>query len=94
MTVWEAASPIMSGGGHEAQTPHPTQKPASIFEIPIANHTEFGEIVYDPFIGSGTTMIAAERLDRRCFALEIDPAYCDVIRQRYADYVGDQKWAP
>ena len=95
-TVWEAASPIQifSGGGNDTRTPHPTQKPSAIFEPPISNHTEPGDIVYDPFLGSGTTLIAAEQLGRCCFGLEIDPAYCDVIRQRYADYVNDQKWAP
>lgn len=48
----------------------------------------------DPFAGSGSTMLACEQLGCAARMLEIDPAYCDVIRQRYADYVGDQKWAP
>ena len=50
--------------------------------------------VYEPFAGSGTCLIAAETLGRRCFALEIDPVYCDVIRQRYADYTDQPEYTP
>ncbi len=52
---------------------------------PIRNHGAEGDIVYDPFLGSGTTMLAAERLGRRCFGLEISPKYCAVILQRMKD---------
>ena len=88
--MWNAPSPIMSfgSGGDDAATPHPTQKPLVLFEKPIRNHTEPGAVVYEPFAGSGTQLIAAERLGRRCFALELDPAYCDLIRQRYEDFRG------
>jgi adenine-specific DNA methylase len=51
-------------------------------------------VVLDPFAGSGTTLIACENLGRRAALVELDPRYCDVIRQRYADYVGDQSFAP
>ena len=89
-TVWEAPSPIMAyaGGQDDQRTRHPTQKPVVLFERPIANHTRRGEIVYDPFAGSGTCLIAAERLGRRCYAIELDPAYCDVVRDRYQTYAG------
>jgi DNA modification methylase len=88
-TVWEAASPIMAFGasGEEEATPHPTQKPLELFERPIFNHTEPGELVFDPFLGSGTCLIAAEKTGRRCFGLELDPRFCDVIRDRYAAYL-------
>jgi DNA modification methylase len=88
-TVWEAASPIMgfgSGGGEDARTAHPTQKPLELFLQPILNHTRPGAIVYEPFCGSGTCLIAAEKTRRRCFAIELDPAWCDVIRDRYANF--------
>jgi DNA modification methylase len=87
-TVWQAPSPIMPFGsrGDDAVTSHPTQKPLLLFEKPIRNHTEPGEIVYEPFAGSGTQLIAAERLGRRCFAIELDPAYCDLIRKRYEHF--------
>jgi DNA modification methylase len=85
-TVWEAASPIAGfggGGGEDAATPHPTQKPRELYERAILNHTTPGGIVYDPFAGSGTALIAAERIGRRCLAIELDPGWCDVIRARY-----------
>lgn len=86
-TVWEAASPIMPFGarepGEDACTRHPTQKPLLLFERPILNHTSRGQVVYDPFAGSGTSLIAAEKTGRRCFAFELDPAWSDVIRDRY-----------
>ncbi len=84
-TVWETPLDKNVPGGHS------TQKPVFLMAKAIANHE--GD-VYEPFAGSGSTLIAAEQLERRCFAIEISPAYCDVIRQRYADYVGDQQWAP
>ena len=64
---------------------HPTQKPLECMERPIANHE--GD-VYDPFLGSGTTLIAAENQGRRCFGLEIEPKYVDVIVKRWEDYTG------
>jgi DNA modification methylase len=89
-TVWEAPSPIMAcsanGSGGDSATAHPTQKPLELFERPILNHTAAGALVYEPFAGSGTCLIAAEKTGRRCFAIELDPGWCDVIRDRYADY--------
>jgi len=84
-TVWHAPSPIMAfgGGKDDARTAHPTQKPLALFETPIRNHTAPGDVVYEPFCGSGTQLVAAERLGRRCLAIELDPAYCDLIRERY-----------
>jgi DNA modification methylase len=62
---------------------HPTIKPTSLIESMVANSSRRGEHVYDPFAGSGSTLIACERTGRRCLAIELEPAYCDVIRQRY-----------
>jgi DNA modification methylase len=62
---------------------HPTQKPLELFTRPLLNHTQQGELVFDPFAGSGTCLIAAEQTGRRCVAVELDPAWCDVIRDRY-----------
>jgi DNA modification methylase len=88
-TVWEAKSPKMiSGRGNEEAVNHPTQKPVSLCKWPIVNHTKEGEIVYEPFGGSGTTLIAAEQLNRRCYAIEIEPKYCDVIIQRWENLTG------
>jgi DNA modification methylase len=62
---------------------HPTIKPLALIEPMLANSSRRGEHVYDPFAGSGSTLIACERTGRRCLAVELDPGYCDVIRQRY-----------
>ena len=65
---------------------HPTQKPTEIFEWPIAWHTDPGDLVFEPFSGSGSQLIAAAKLGRRCFGLEISPAFCDVIRRRWTKF--------
>jgi DNA modification methylase len=65
---------------------HPTQKPTELFERPILNHTRVGEIAYEPFSGSGSQIIAAERQNRRCFALEITAPYVDVAVLRWQTF--------
>jgi DNA modification methylase len=67
---------------------HPTQKPVALFSRAIANHTRKGEVIYDPFLGSGTTLIAAEQLGRTCYGVELDPGYCDVIAGRWESATG------
>ena len=57
---------------------------------PILNHTGRGEIVYDPFLGSGTTLIAAEMTERACFGLDIDPRYVDLVVKRWEKLAGEQ----
>ncbi len=70
---------------------HPTMKPIALIEAMLRNSSRRGDIVLDPFAGSGSTLVACERLGRRCFAIELDPAYCDVIRHRYQQVVGDDR---
>lgn len=72
-TVWEIAKPGKSETGHS------TQKPVECMARPMHNHTG---AVYDPFIGSGTTMVAAEQLGRTCYAMEINAKYCQVVVNR------------
>jgi hypothetical protein len=85
-TIWRAPSPKMiMGGSTEEKYDHPAQKPIVLSEIPIRNHA--GD-VYDPFAGSGTTLIAAEQLGRRCYAIEIDPRYAQVIIERWQNFSG------
>ena len=67
---------------------HPTQKPVEIFHRPIEWHTKPGEVVYEPFSGSGTQIIAAERLGRRCFAMELSPAFVQVAITRWQEFTG------
>jgi len=67
---------------------HPTMKPVDLFQYQMANSTKPGDIVLDSFGGSGTTMIAAERINRKARLMELDPAYCDVIVKRWEDFTG------
>lgn len=72
---------------------HPTMKPVSLVARAVINSTKEGEIVYDPFLGSGTTIIACEQSNRTCYGIELDPKYCDVIRKRYAKFIGkESEW--
>ena len=69
---------------------HPTQKPLELFLRPIAFHTEAGDICYEPFLGSGTQLIAAEKLGRICYAMEREPQYVDVAVKRWESFTGEQ----
>lgn len=81
-TVWEV------GFTGEVKTEHSTQKPVECMARPMRNHGGFGDAVYDPFCGSGTTLIAAEMTGRTCYAMEIDPVYCDVAVARWERFTG------
>jgi len=78
------------GGSEEDKFDHPTQKPVELMRRPILNHLRRGELVYDPFLGSGTTLAAAELTNRVCFGIELDPKYVDVIIQRWQTLSGKQ----
>ena len=67
---------------------HPTVKPVEVFAIPMRVHTKVGDICYEPFCGSGSQIIAAEKLDRRCFAMELEPVFCDVTVKRWEQWIG------
>ena len=73
----------------KSETGHGTQKPMEAMRRPMLNNSTPGDAVYDPFGGSGTTLIAAEQTERICYMMEIDPGYCDVIRERYRAYTED-----
>ncbi|MBQ3306407.1 site-specific DNA-methyltransferase [Candidatus Saccharibacteria bacterium] len=62
---------------------HPTMKPVGLCAKGVLAMSEVGDIVFDPFSGSGSTLIACEQTGRKCYGCEIDPKYCDVIRKRY-----------
>jgi DNA modification methylase len=83
-TLWS----IAATGAEDAATPHGTQKPAEAMRRPIVNNSARGDAVYDPFCGSGTTLIAAETVDRVCLAIELEPAYCDVTAERWQAFTG------
>jgi DNA modification methylase len=73
----------------EDKVEHPTQKPVELFLRPIVFHTQAGDIVYEPFSGSGTQLIAAERLGRCCYAMEQEPVYVDVAVRRWEAFTGE-----
>jgi len=79
VTVWDIDQPSRNEY-------HPTQKPMECMARAIRNHD--APLVYDPFLGSGTTLIAAEQLGRTCYGMEISPAYCDVIVKRWETLTG------
>ena len=88
-TLWQVANLNPIGGTtDDAVTGHGTQKPVELMRRPILNHTERGGVIYDPFLGSGTTLIAAELTDRVCCGLDIDPRYVDVIVKRWQQLTG------
>lgn len=89
-TVWDVQSLCCTGNRTEAVTGHGTQKPVELMRRPIMNHTEHGEAVYDPFLGSGTTLIAADMTERICYGIDIDPKYVDVIVQRWQNLTGKE----
>ena len=79
-TLWSI--PARDDGGHG----HGTQKPVECMERPVRNH--LADMVYEPFAGSGTTVIACERTGRTCMAMELDPGYCDVVVRRWEEFTG------
>jgi DNA modification methylase len=88
-TIWDSPSPkFIMGGSGEEKFDHPTQKPVALMHRPILNHTKRGEIVYDAFLGSGTTLAAAEATGRVCYGMEIDAKYVDVIVARWQNLTG------
>ncbi len=82
-TTWQISNNSAFSKEKEERTGHSTQKPLECMAKPIKNNTKIDDIIYDPFLGSGTTLIAAEKFNRTCYGLEIDPIYCDVIIERY-----------
>jgi DNA modification methylase len=87
-TVWEIANLNCFGKSQDEdeRTSHSTQKPLECMARPMRNNSEEGDYVYDPFLGSGTTLIAAESLKRKCIGIELSPAYCDIIVKRWVKW--------
>jgi DNA modification methylase len=82
-TVWQITHT-------KSDTGHGTQKPVECMKRPILNNSSPGQAVYEPFSGSGTTIIAAEMTGRACHAIELDPAYVDVAVTRWQAFTGEQ----
>lgn len=86
-TVWEVDSVNKSD---RDEFDHATPKPVELFNIPIVKHLRSGEACYDPFAGTGPQFIAAEQHDVRCFGLEIEPKFCQVIIDRWEAFTGQK----
>jgi len=84
-TLWTIAT-----GESDEATEHGTQKPVECMRRPIVNNSAKGNLVYEPFAGSGSTLIAAQSVGRACLAMEIDPRYCDIIVERWQRSTGGQ----
>jgi len=82
-SVWAEDRPMSS-------PEHPTMKPVTLCERAIENSSKTNDVVIDPFLGSGTTLIAAERTGRRCYGVEIDPRYCRVAIARWEAFTGER----
>ena len=83
-TVWDIPKP------QKSETGHSTQKPVECMKRPIENNSSPGQAVYEPFSGSGTTIIACEMTGRHCYAIELNPAYVDVAVKRWQEFTGQQ----
>jgi DNA modification methylase len=80
-TIWKVDKPLRNAD-------HPTMKPVEIPRRAIENSSKNGGVVYEPFLGSGSTLIACEMIGRLCYGLELDPKYCDVIVTRWEQFTG------
>ncbi len=82
-SIWEIDKPRKSAD-------HPTMKPVELYANAFLNNSDAGDVAYEPYSGSGTAIIAAEQLHRRCFAMEISPLYCDVAIFRWEKLTGQK----
>ena len=89
-TVWDIDNNNYGAKTKEEQTGHGTQKPLECMLRPILNNSKKGQSVYDPFGGSGTTLIACEKSDRNCYMMELSPAYIDIIINRWEKETGKE----
>jgi DNA modification methylase len=88
-TLWSIPNHNPMGGkSDDESTGHGTQKPVECMRRPMLNNSKVGDAIYEPFLGSGTTLIAAESVGRVCLAIEIDPGYVDVAIRRWQAFTG------
>jgi DNA modification methylase len=83
-TLWN-----IEAGGQDMKTKHATQKPVECMRRPILNNSSPGQTVYEPFLGSGTTLMAAQSTGRVCLAVELEPLFVDVAIRRWQAFTGE-----
>jgi DNA modification methylase len=90
-TLWQIANMHRTQGNtDDGKTNHSTQKPVECMKRPIENNSSPGQAVYEPFSGSGTTIIAAEMTGRYCYAVDLNPPYVDMAVRRWQAFTGKQ----
>ena len=86
----DAESSVLEVPRPRASREHPTSKPVALIRRLVANSSAPGDIVLDPFLGSGSTLIASHQIGRRCFGIELDPSYVDVAVSRWESFTGQK----
>ena len=76
--------------GRDSNYEHPTQKPIELAKRGLSNSSKTDDVILDLFLGSGSTLIACEKTNRKCYGMEIDPHYCDVIVKRWEEFTGNK----
>lgn len=89
-TLYDLPQDVIREAKPQHSNLHPTMKPVPLIARELSNSTRKGETVLDLFGGSGTTLMAAEQLDRVCYCMEYDPHYCEVIIKRWEEFTGDK----
>src|SRR6185437_9337183 len=84
-TLWTITS-----AGQDSETEHATQKPVECMRRPMLNNSNPGQAIYEPFLGSGTTLIAAQSTGRVCLAIELDPRFVDLAIRRWQAFTGEE----
>ena len=91
MKIYDCVWQGMIREGKKEKREHPTQKPIKLLSDILKDFSKWGEIVTDCFSGSGSTLIACEKTNRKCFGMEIDPYYCQVIIDRWEKFTGKKR---
>ncbi len=89
-TLWTIDGKDPQAPNENADTVHGTQKPVECMRRPMLNNSNKGDFIYEPFMGSGTTLIAAQTVGRICLGIELNPAYIDVAIRRWEEFTGQQ----
>ena len=84
----DAQTSVLEVERPKASREHPTMKPPELIEIALGNSSKRGDVVLDPFAGSGSTLVACERLGRSARLIELEPRYCDVVVERFERLTG------
>lgn len=88
MHIWDGLFKQGTKADEGQNRVHPTQKPVGLFSAILNDYTQKDELILDPFLGSGSTIISCEKTNRKCYGMEIDPTYCGIILDRWSKFTG------